>query len=182
MGILEILRALKTREDWEIRQGYQYFLPEYTIHTYSYSYLYHNYFAKLFGEKLSVFLCSESSNSTFLAAAIFEDSFQNILSGYTNTAKLLGLGRVPFLGAWMESWSRIFPLNIIQKWATYYGSISGPSSVGPWDSLGPDSTQPYKLFSGLFILSLMAKTVLFDLLPHLNIFCSHSKMFIVYIP
>ena len=82
MGILEILRALKTREDWEIRQGYQYFLPEYTIHTYSYSNLYHNYFAKLFGEKLSVFLCSESSKSTFLAAAIFEDSFQNILSGY----------------------------------------------------------------------------------------------------
>ena len=80
MGILEILRALKTREDWEIRQGYQYFLPEYTIHTYSY--LYHKYFAKLFGEKLSVFLCSESSKSTFLAAAIFEDSFQNILSGY----------------------------------------------------------------------------------------------------
>ena len=34
MGILEILRALKTREDWEIRQGYQYFLPEDTIHTY----------------------------------------------------------------------------------------------------------------------------------------------------
>lgn len=113
MGILEILRALKTREDWEIRQGYQYFLPEYTIHTYSYSYLYHKYFAKLFGEKLSVFLCSESSNSTFLAAAIFEDSFQNILSGYTNTVKLLGLGRVPFLGAWMESWARIFtPVQI----------------------------------------------------------------------
>ena len=129
---------MKTREDWEIRQGYQYFLPEYTIHTYILIYLYHNYFAKLFGEKLSVFLCSESSNSTFLAAAIFEDSFQNILSGYTYTAKLLGLGRVPFLGAWMESWARIFTPVQIFLWISYKHELHtmGPYQVLPRLGLG----------------------------------------------